>query len=527
MPAKRKNRLLIRNIPVDLEARHEDPKRLTARHLGIPEDQVADVQAIRRSLDARRGRPRFVLNVQATVTTAPYPLPKGVSPLPPEKKLDPAPRVPGSPEVAIVGCGPAGLFAALRLTQAGLKPLLLDRGRDLPARRQDVSSLFTEGRLDPESNLHFGLGGAGTFSDGKLFTRLHHPGVRHILEVLTRHGAGSPDEILVDSQPHVGTDRWPAALQSLRRELESLGCRFQFKSRVTGIEARNQKLAGLKLSDGRLDCQAAILAPGNSARDLYEALDGVVGLAVKPFSVGVRMTHPQDLIDSIQYGRFKGHPALPPASYRLTAKHQGRGVYTFCMCPGGTVVPTPTEPEHLALNGMSNSARDSGQANAAVVVTVSPDDLGPPPMAGVQFQRELERAAYRAGGGDYHAPAQLFNDFISGSHSSRIPTAYYRPGITPADVATLLPDWLLTPLRQGLSTFCRRMKGLDHPDAAILGLETRTSSPVRILRGKNGMSPDAAGLFPAGEGSGYAGGIVSSAVDGIRAADNLIAWLLS
>jgi uncharacterized FAD-dependent dehydrogenase len=519
--------LLIRDVRVPLEAAGEDPVVLAAAHLCVPADQVTGAEIVRRSIDARRGRPRFALSMRVQMDQVPAQLPQGAVAAPEEEPLAPPPKVSGRHDVVIVGAGPAGLFAALRMCQAGLKPTIVDRGRELESRQRDVSNLFINGLLDPESNLHFGLGGAGAFSDGKLFTRQTHPAVRTVLSVLQGHGAGSRDEILVDSQPHVGTDRWPVALERFREDLESKGCSFLFETKVTGLEMHEGRLSALVLEEGRLPCEAAVMAPGNSSRDLFEGLHAAgVPLSPKSFAVGVRMTHPQDIIDRIQYRGYAGHPALPTASYQLTEKVGDRGVYSFCMCPGGAVIPTPTEPRRLALNGMSNAARDSGEANSAVVVTVTPKDLGADdPLAGIQFQRKLEEAAYQAGGGGYQAPAQRLREFLEGAKPSELPEVGYQPGVTPADLHSLLPGWITEPLVKGMSAFFSKMKELDSPQSVVLGIETRTSSPVRILRSADGMSPQVAGLFPAGEGSGYAGGITSSAVDGIRAADELLHWL--
>lgn len=519
--------LLIRDVRVSLDAAGEDPIVLAAAHLCVPADQVTGAEIVRRSVDARRGRPRFALSMRVRLDQMPAQLPQGAVAAPEEDPLPPPPKVSGRHDVVIVGTGPAGLFAALRLCEAGLKPTMVDRGRELESRRRDVSNLFQNGRLDPESNLHFGLGGAGAFSDGKLFSRKTHPAGRTVLSVLQGHGAGTHDEIQVDSQPHVGTDRWPAVLERFREDLESRGCSFLFETKVTGLEVSQGRLSALVLSEGRLPCEAAVLAPGNSARDLFEGLHAAgVPLSPKSFAVGVRMTHPQDIIDRLQYRGYAGHPALPAASYQLTEKVCDRGVYSFCMCPGGTVIPTPTEPRRLALNGMSNAARDSGEANAAVVVTVSPKDTGSAdPLSGIGFQRRLEEAAYQAGGGGYQAPAQRLREFIEGVKPTDLPEVNYRPGVTPADLHKLLPGWIADPLVKGMAAFFKKMKELDSPHCVVLGFETRTSSPVRIIRSADGMSPRVAGLFPAGEGSGYAGGITSSAVDGIRAADGLIHWL--
>ncbi|HOX42793.1 MAG TPA: FAD-dependent oxidoreductase [Myxococcota bacterium] len=517
---------LLRDVAVRLEDAALPAAELAARRLGLAAAQVLTARVVRRAVDARKKPPRLVLHLALELAGPPPAGARGLAPLPPAPVLPPPRAARAGLEVAVLGTGPAGMFAALRLVQAGLRPVLLERGPAFPRRHEAVAALLTRGELDPEANLHFGLGGAGTYSDGKLFTRLDSPGVRWVLETLWRHGAGSAERLLVDAQPHVGTDRWPPALESLRAALEAAGCRFRFGLQVTGVRLRGGRLAALSTREGEHACQAAVLAPGNSARELFAGLLAAgLPLAPKPFALGVRMTHPQAVIDRIQHGRSAGHPALGPASYRLTARAEERPVFSFCMCPGGQVVPTPTEPEGLCLNGMSSSARDSGEANAAVVVGVTPADFGADgPLAGVELQRRLERAAYQAGGGGYRAPAERLQDFLAGRAPRALPACGYRPGVVPAELGALLPAPLGAALRAGLGVFCQRLRGLDHPDSLLLGLETRTSSPVRIPRGPDGMSLGAAGLFPAGEGAGYAGGITSSALDGLEAADALLAW---
>lgn len=526
LPPGAEPELLIRDLGLPFDREPADLRRLAAQFLKLPESAVLSAEEARRSLDARRGKPRWILSLRVRLARMPSALPASVGPVPAPAGLSPPPRARQALPVAVVGAGPAGLFAAERLLEAGLHVTLLDRGQDLAGRHRAVGELLAAGRLDPESNFHFGLGGAGAYSDGKLFTRLDHARVRAVLSRLQQLGAGTREEILVSAQPHVGTDRWPDVLSGFRDELAARGCEIRFGVRVTGVRIEHGRLRALRLPDGEIECAAAVLSPGNSARELFASLlSSGIAVQPKPIAVGVRLVHSQALIDRIQYGRFAGDPRLPPASYRLTGTFDGRGVYSFCMCPGGQVLPTPTEPEALCINGMSNAARDSGEANAAFVVATMPADCGSDPLSVLEFQRRLERAAYRVSGGDYRAPAQRLPDFLAGRASPGALSCLYRPGVVPARVDRLLPPFVLEPLRQGLVAFGKRMRGFLSPEALVLGLETRTSSPVRIVRDGSGSCPAARGLFPAGEGAGYAGGITSSAVDGIGASDALIAWL--
>ncbi len=519
--------ILVRNLSIRLDQYQQSPCELVARRLGVNPKSIVKAEIIRRAIDARGKSPKLVLHLRARVHEFHAGSDPDIIPLPSYERLAGPKEIKGKPTVAIVGTGPAGLFAAWRLVQAGLAPTIIDRGPGFPQRHEAVQSLRDNGVLDTEANFHFGLGGGGTYSDGKLYTRLDRTMVRTVLEVLQQHGAGSRDEILIDAHPHVGTDRWPDVLQSLVVFLQEKGCTFQFKTLVTGTIRQGKKLRGLRLEQGSIHCQAAILAPGNSSRDLYESLH-TEGITMEPkaFAVGVRMVHPQSLIDEIQYGKAAGHPALGPATYRLSGKFSGRGVYSFCMCPGGEVIPTPTEPGLLAINGMSDSRRSSGKANSAMVVQVSPGDFpSPGPLGGVEFQRKIEKAAYQAGGGNYAAPGQLLLDFLAGTHGGKLAETHYRPSVKKADLDNLLPSAVSQSLRQGLAGFCKRMKGLANDKAMLLGVESRTSSPVRIVRNPDGMSSSTDGLFPTGEGAGYAGGITSSAVDGIRQADAVIEFL--
>ncbi len=524
------HQVLIRNLTIDLDQYQQDLRSLAAKKLSISENSVLQVRLLRRAIDARGKRPKLVLHLAVRLSTPIDSRDSTVLALPDPVALPEPISVKGSPSVVVVGTGPAGMFAAWRLVQAGLSPIVLERGPKFPKRHEAVDRLRTLGELDPEANFHFGLGGAGTYSDGKLYTRLDRPIVKTVLELLHRFGAGSTDDILVEAHPHVGTDRWPKVLTNMMDFLSNNGATFHFETKVTGTIKSKDTITGLILQDGSIHCHAALLAPGNSARDLFHSLaEQSLAIESKAFAVGVRMTHPQSLIDSIQYGRAAGHPALGPASYRLSTRARSRGVYSFCMCPGGVVIPTPTEPGMLAINGMSDSARSSREANAAIVVQVGPDDFpGKGPLAGVEFQRRIEKAAYEAGGEDYGAPAQKLLDFLHGSSGTgHLPNCLYKPGLSRTNLNDLLPHEVAGSLQQGLSTFCKRMKGLAHEKALLLGMESRTSSPVRILRDPDGMSPTLRGLFPAGEGAGYAGGITSSAVDGIRQADALLAYLAS
>ncbi len=427
--------------------------------------------------------------------------------------------------VPIVGAGPAGLFAALRLIELGLKPVVVERGKPVEARRRDVAALNRRGVLDSESNYAFGEGGAGTFSDGKLYTRSKKRGDhRRVLHRLHQHGAD--DRILFEAYPHIGSNRLPGVVSAMRATIETHGGVFRFGHRVTRLVIEHGCLKGVELDTGqRMDGRAVILATGHSARDVYRMLvDQGVFIEAKPFAMGVRVEHPQRLIDRIQYhGRSRGK-ALPAAAYRLARQVNGRGVYSFCMCPGGIIVPASTQDDALVVNGMSFSKRNSGYANAGIVVEVRLTDIpglaSGDIMAALDYQLALERQAYRHGGGGMLAPAQRLVDFVDGQPSSRLPTCSYPPGV----VASCLHEWLPEAIRARLQTafkaFDRQMNGFLTNEAVVVGVESRTSSPVRIPRDPQTLEhKDIGGLFPCGEGAGYAGGIVSSAVDGERVAE--------
>ena len=472
------------------------------------------VQVLRRSLDARRGRP---LGFRLQVRCADEPLSPLALPTWPE-----SPPRPGL-HVVVVGTGPAGTFAALRLTAAGARATLVELGRPVAERRRDVAGLLRDGRLDPTSNYCFGEGGAGTFSDGKLHTRTKdRAAVNAVLGALVRFGA-DPD-ILVDSRPHVGSNRLPRVLLALRAHLEAVGCEYRWSDPVVDLEIDAGRVVGVRLASGAVVASdAVVLACGHSARPLYEVLARrSVRLLAQGFAMGARIEHPQPLIDDMQYGRH-GRAGLPPAFYETTARAAGRGVYSFCMCPGGWIVPSSTEPEALCTNGMSLSKRGAPLANAAMVVTVTPDDFGGDPQRGIELQRSVERAAFALGGGAHRAPAQRAADFVAGRVSADLPRTSYRPGVRPADLAEALPPFVTAALREGLRAIDRRLRGFLSRDAVLVGVETRTSAPLRVERDPETLaSPTHPGLYPAGEGSGHAGGIVSSAIDGVRVAEAIL-----
>jgi uncharacterized FAD-dependent dehydrogenase len=440
---------------------------------------------------------------------------------------------PGATRVIIVGCGPAGMFAALRCLELGKKPVLLERGKDASARRFDLAPLLREGRVIEDSNYCFGEGGAGTFSDGKLYTRATKRGPVHdVYRTLVAHGA--PERILVDAHPHIGSNLLPKVVMAMRRSILQAGGEVHFGAKVIRLILSNKNRAqGVETADGNIySGDAVILATGHSARDIYHLLHRQsILLEPKAFAVGVRIEHPQPLIDSMQYHfpREQERPRLlPAASYRLATKIDGRGVHSFCMCPGGFIVPAATENDEVVVNGMSLARRDSPYANSGMVVTVEPEDVldGKDIFGGLNFQKRLEQAAKQAGGGGQVAPAQRVTDFLNGRMPKDLPGTSYFPGIQPARLDQILPDWIVWRMREGLELFGKQMRGYITEEANLIGFETRTSSPLRIPRDPQTLQhPQVAGLFPCGEGAGYAGGIVSAALDGLRcaeAAGNLI-----
>lgn len=523
------------NIKLELD---HDPSGLLdriARKLGLPQSEIIGYEPVRKALDARKkDRIVFVYTVDVELTS------KWAGIVSRRKIADVTMRVPDRDEgtfltatrsmmrPVIIGAGPAGLFAGLTLARNGYRPIVLERGQDVDSRVRDIEQFWFDRLLNPESNVQFGEGGAGTFSDGKLTTRINDDRVRCVLKDLVE--AGAPPEIMYLNKPHIGTDKLRAVVKNLRHLLTEMGGVVHFNSRVSGLVVENGEVRSVIVNDEQeLDTQAVVLAIGHSARDTYKML-AELGCPVeqKAFSIGVRVEHRQPAIDQAQYGSSAGHPSLGAADYQLVHKNEGldRAAYTFCMCPGGRVVAAASEENTVVTNGMSDYARDTGAANSAVVVSVNPDDFGSSdPLAGIDFQRKWERAAFQAGGGNYNAPAQLMEDFLAGRASNSLNDAAgatYQPGLTPADLHRCLPDYVTSTLAEALAAFDRKLKGFAAGNALLTGVETRTSAPVRLVRDANRQSTGIEGLFPAGEGAGYAGGIVSAAVDGMRVAEAII-----
>lgn len=485
--------------------------RKAAKTCRLREDQIADVRVLRRSIDARGPQPFFLLRVAVYSGESPTPEPALLAQLKP---------VGDARRVLIVGAGPAGYFAALELIELGLKPVLFDRGTDVRTRRRDLRDIQQFGKVNPNSNYCFGEGGAGTYSDGKLYTRSHKRGdIYKALRLLVEHGAS--DDILVDAHPHIGSNKLPNVVANIRETILHYGGEVHFDSKVTDLILHHGKIAGIVVNDTtEYFADAVILATGHSARDIYYLLDRKgIRIEAKPFALGVRIEHPQPLIDRIQYRQPERDPNLPASSYRLACQVNGRGVFSFCMCPGGLVVPAATAPGEIVVNGMSMSRRDSPFANSGTVVAVELEDLADfqqhGVFAGLEFQRQVEQAMFAAGDGSQRAPAQRLPDFVTGRLSPDLHATSYIPGLLSAPLHELLPAGIAERLRQGVQQFGKLMRGYYTADANVIGAESRTSSPVRVPRNPHTlMHEDATGLFPCGEGAGYAGGIISAAMDG-------------
>lgn len=524
----------VNGLALGLDFTGEDLLRAAAKKLRLPVSAVKDLRLVKKSVDARKKTDvHFVCSAELSIDGSESRVlsrlrDRNVLPVTPYHYQLPQGAAPEVPPV-VVGFGPAGMFAGLVLAQCGQRPVIIERGQPVEERERSVQAFWKEGRLDPESNVQFGEGGAGAFSDGKLTTGTGDGRIRKVLEELA--AAGAPQEILVDAKPHIGTDRLPGVVKNIREQIIALGGQVRFSTKLVGLREKNGWLTGLELEGPGgvewLPCRQAVLAVGHSARDVFALLDSL-GLPMEPkaFSVGVRIEHPASLINRAQYGSFAGHPALGAADYKLHRRlPNGRGVYTFCMCPGGTVTGAASEPGGVVTNGMSPWARDGENSNSALLVGVGPEDFGAEgPLAGVEFQRSIEQAAFRLGGGAYLAPAQRTADFLEGRPTTAfggvLPT--YQPGVAMGEIAPCLPAFVAESLRQALPELGRQLKDFDDGDSVLTAPETRSSSPVRVLRDESLQCPALGGLYPCGEGAGYAGGIVSAAVDGIRAAEAVV-----
>lgn len=519
-------------LPLD----HPEPalKQALLARLGIAPARLRGFSVFRRGHDARKKSAiQLVYTIDAEVEDEAALLARDprLAPTPDMRWQPIASAPPGFTErPLVIGAGPCGLMAALALARMGFRPIILDRGKVVRERTKDTWALWRKGLLTPESNVQFGEGGAGTFSDGKLYSqikdRLHHG--RHVLEEFV--AAGAPEEILTLSKPHIGTFRLVHMVEQIRATIEALGGEYRWSTRVANLLIEqapdgSRQVVGVETADGeRIAARHVVLAVGHSSRDTFAMLrERGVAMEAKPLSIGVRIEHPQGLIDRARFGPFAGNKTLGAADYKLVHHaRNGRGVYSFCMCPGGTVVAAASEPGRLVTNGMSQYSRNERNANSAIVVGVTPADFGAEgPLAGIGFQRHWEERAFIEGGSDWRAPAQRVGDFLAGRPSITLGEVIpsYRPGVRPADLTRCLPDFAVAAMREALPAFARDIAGFAMEDAVMTGVETRTSSPVRIGRGADFASLNTRGLYPAGEGAGYAGGILSAGVDGLRVAD--------
>ena len=508
-------RTVIKQIEIAVNPDQIDDQSLILKRIAskLKEDSenIWDWRIVRRSLDARGRRPVYRMRVDAYVEE------KMPDPTPPLSALG---DVSDAPEVIIIGAGPAGYFAAIEAIQVGLKPIILERGKPVQQRRRDLRAIQQFGEVNPHSNYCFGEGGAGTYSDGKLYTRSHKRGnIQEILELLVAHGAST--DILIDAHPHIGSNKLPKIISAMRETIEKHGGEVRFDHFVTDIIIENQKITAVQCQEqGVLQADAVVLATGHSARDIFTLLESKgVAMEAKDFALGVRIEHPQSFIDSKQYNQERREDNLPAAAYRVATQVDENGVFSFCMCPGGLIVPAATAPGELVVNGMSLSRRDSPFANSGFVTSISIEELAEQGYTGLyaalDFQKDVERTLFNAGDGSQKAPAQRVKDFVDGVLSPTLNDTSYIPGLWSAPMHELLPEFVYKRLRLGLIQIDKKMKGYLTNEANIVGTESRTSSPIRIPRDKDTYQhPDIEGLYPCGEGAGYAGGILSAAIDG-------------
>ena len=520
--------LILSNVSTEIEESSEDAIKKAMRRLGVTPRQVQKAALFKTSVDARRRPIRFVHSVSLTLASKELELQLAAQ-VPQTQIQQPvaldAPQgdIPFSIRPVVVGFGPAGMFAALYLAEQGCRPIVLERGESIDQRVQTVQSFWDGGQILESSNVQFGEGGAGAFSDGKLTTRIHDSRCRYVLEQLVRFGA--PEEILTKAKPHIGTDLLRNVVRAIRQKILALGGEFRFSCLVEKFYIEKNKLKAIQAGGEKLPVQILILAIGHSARDTFSTLQACgVSMEPKPFSVGVRVEQRQQVIEEGLYGPFAGHPLLPKGEYALSHRLGKECVYTFCMCPGGLVVPAASEVGGVVTNGMSYHARNGENANSALVVSVNPRDIGTNLMEGIHFQRKLEQKAYKVGGDTFSAPAQDTGSFLkerSGLMLGRVMPTYFR-GVTPTDFSDLFPEPIIRNLKLGLHVFGKKLPGFSQPDTLLTGVETRTSSPIRILRDPETLMSNISGLYPCGEGAGYAGGIMSAAVDGLRVAQLLL-----
>ncbi|RMN28772.1 hypothetical protein ALP45_05115 [Pseudomonas coronafaciens pv. atropurpurea] len=532
--------LRITELKLPIDHPEEDLRVALLQHLGIDSSELLDFTLFKRSYDARKKSSElcFIYTIDFQVRDEEALLRK----LSNDRHVGPAPdvsyKVVGhAPEglterPIVVGFGPCGIFAGLLLAQMGFKPIILERGTEVRQRTKDTWGLWRKNVLKPESNVQFGEGGAGTFSDGKLYSQIKDPKFigRKVLHEFVK--AGAPEEILYVSKPHIGTFRLTGVVENMRHQIVAMGGEVRFQQRVTDLMIEDGQLLGVQLDSGeQIESRHVILALGHSARDTFRMLHSRgVYMEAKPFSVGFRIEHPQSLIDRARLGKYAGHPKLGAADYKLVHHaSNGRSVYSFCMCPGGTVVAATSEPGRVVTNGMSQYSRNERNANSGIVVGISPEqDYPGSPLAGIELQERLESHAYLLGGSSYEAPAQLVGDFIAGRASTALGSVEpsYKPGVKLVDLADALPSFAIEAIREALPAFDKQIKGFSLHDAVLTGIETRTSAPLRITRGPTLQSLNTKGLYPAGEGAGYAGGILSAGVDGIRIAEALVRDML-